>query len=730
MGWFEQQLKYRKQKDDDTFSDAVESIAGAVMGQRLSAVYDSMEVAQSAIDEILKYFRIRNRLGDIPDSIKSFEEQLEYRLRPHGIMKRNVILDEKWFKCAVGPMLGKLKDDGTVVALIPGKLHGYSYYDYKSGKRININKKTAKLLEDEAICFYKPFPMKKLNIANLFFYMREQRTPSDSILYFSMMGITALLGLLPPLFNKWLFGEVIESKSAQLLLALAGFMLSFQVCQLCIKSFQTLVNNRISIKQNIAVQAAVMNRILSLPPSFFKDYSSGELSQRAQYVQSLCSTMMNTIGTAGLTSLFSLIYIGQIFAFAPSLVAPSVIITVITTGVTLATTFIQSKITKEKMMLASSTSGMTYSMITGIQKIKLAGAEKRMFSRWAKQYSKEAFLEYNPPLFIKLSTTINLAVSLAGTMAIYYFAVKNQVSVSDYYAFNASYGVISAAFSSFSSIAASLANIKPTLEMAKTIMEAEPEISDDKEIITSLRGGIELNNVSFRYDDSMPNVIDKLSLKIKAGEYIAVVGATGCGKSTLMRLLLGFEKPQRGAIYYDGKDISRVDLKSLRKKIGTVMQDGKLFPGDIYSNIVIAAPHLTLRDAWEAAEIASVAEDIRKMPMGMHSVISEGQGGISGGQKQRLMIARAVVHKPKILMFDEATSALDNITQKKVSQAINSLKCTRIVIAHRLSTIRECDRIIVLDGGKIIEEGSYDELIKQNGFFSELVARQRTDTEE
>lgn len=730
MGWFDQQLKYRKQKDDETFSDAFESIAGAVMGQRLTAAYDSVEVAQSAIDEILKYFRIKNRLGDIPESIKTFDEQLEYRLRPFGIMRRTVILDKSWYKCAVGPMLGRLKEDGSVVALIPGKFHGYSYYDYKTGKRININKKTSAFLEDEAICFYKPLPMKKLNIANLFFYMREQRTPSDSILYFGMMGLTALLGLLPPLFNKWLFGEVLESHSVQMLLALAGFMISYQISQLCISSFQNLVNNRISTKQNIAVQAAVMNRILSLPPSFFKDYSSGELSQRSQYVQSLCSTMMNTIGTAGLTSLFSLIYIGQIFAFAPSLVAPSVLITLITTAVTVVTTFIQSRITKEKMLLASSTSGMTYSMITGIQKIKLAGAEKRMFSRWAKQYSKEAYLEYNPPLFLKLSPAINLAVSLLGTIALYYFAVKNNVSVSDYYAFTSSYGVISAAFASLSGIAASFANIKPTLEMAKTIMEAEPEISDDKEIITSLRGGIELNNVSFRYDDSMPNVIDKLSLKIKAGEYVAVVGSTGCGKSTLMRLLLGFEKPQRGAIYYDGKDISRVDLKSLRKKIGTVMQNGKLFPGDIYSNIVITAPQLSIKDAWEAAEIASVADDIRAMPMGMHTFISEGQGGISGGQKQRLMIARAVAHKPKILMFDEATSALDNITQKKVSQAISSLKCTRIVIAHRLSTIKDCDRIIVLDGGKIIEEGTYDELIKRDGFFSELVERQRIDTEE
>ena len=203
--------------------------------------------------------------------------------------------------------------------------------------------------------------------------------------------------------------------------------------------------------------------------------------------------------------------------------------------------------------------------------------------------------------------------------------------------------------------------------------------------------------------------------------------ATGCGKSTLMRLMLGFETPQKGAVYFDGKDISDVDLKSLRRNIGVVMQNGKLFSGDIFSNITISAPWLTMDEAWRAAELSGIAEDIRRMPMGMHTMISEGSGGVSGGQRQRLMIARAIAPKPKVLMFDEATSALDNLTQKTVSESLDGLKCTRIVIAHRLSTIKQCDRIIVLDKGKIIEDGTYDNLIDNGGFFAELVARQRLD---
>lgn len=370
---------------------------------------------------------------------------------------------------------------------------------------------------------------------------------------------------------------------------------------------------------------------------------------------------------------------------------------------------------------------MTYSLITGIQKIKLAGAEKRAFARWGNLYAKSAKMMYNPPMFIKINSVISLAISLAGTIIMYSMSVRSGISVADYYAFNTAYGMVSGSFMALAGIALSAAQIRPILTMVKPFFDTIPEISDGKQVLTRLSGGIELNNVSFRYDENMPLVVDDMSLKIRPGQYVAIVGKTGCGKSTLMRLLLGFERPQKGALYYDGKDLERIDLRSLRRRIGVVMQNGKLFLGDIYSNIIISAPWLSQSDAWEAAELAGIADDIRKMPMGMNTVISEGSGGISGGQRQRLMIARAIAPKPKILMFDEATSALDNLTQKKVSESLATLKCTRIVIAHRLSTIKQCDRIIVLDKGKIIEDGKYDELIAANGFFAELVARQRLD---
>lgn len=729
MGWFDEQLKVRRKMDNDSFAEAISSVADAVMGKRLSQALSEQELANSAIEEILKFYHCKIKDDEIPSDFKTIDEQIEYRMRPFGIMRRNVELTKGWYHHAVGAMLGTMKSDGRAVALIPGKISGYSFIDLETGKRLKVTRKNEDVFDTEAIAFYQPLPMKPLKITDLLKFMAQTYSVSDAVMYVGMMGVMSLLGLLSPQFTKWLFSDVLHSGSITVLLSLAGFMLCFTVSKLLLSAYQTLVNSRVGTKQNIAVQAAVMSRVMSLPPKFFRSYASGELSQYASAVQNLCSTMVNSIGQVGLTSLFSLIYIGQIFAYAPALVIPSIFITITTVLISTITTLAQMKITKEQMGLSAKINGITYSTIRGIQKIKLAGAEKRMFARWANIYAQESALRYNPPTFLKISNIITMFVSMAGTMFLYYIAVRNHVSVANYYAFNASYGQIAGAFTALSSIATTIATIKPTLDSARPIMEAEPEVAEGKQVVSELKGSIELSHVSFRYDESMPNVIDDLSLRIKSGEYLAIVGSTGCGKSTLMRLLLGFEIPQKGSIYYDRKDITKVDLKSLRRNIGTVMQDGKLFLGDIFSNIIIAAPQLTLNEAWEAAEIADIADDIRRMPMGMNTLISEGQGGISGGQKQRLMIARAVAPKPKVLMFDEATSALDNMTQKKVSDAIDNLKCTRIVIAHRLSTIRHADRIIYLESGKIVESGTYDELIEKNGKFAELVERQRLDVD-
>lgn len=725
MGWFDEQIKQRKQKDEEVFQESMLHIADAVIGSRMAAALgDLRTTAKDAIEEILKYYHIKPQ--EIPGSISDVNEQLEYLLRPYGIMRREVKLESGWYRDAIGPMLAERKTGG-VVAMIPTGFSGYSYLDVETGKRVRVSKKNENLFERDALCFYNPFPLKKLGIPDLVRYMLGILSPAD---YASVVVGTAavtLVGMLNPWVNRVLMSDVLESRNPSLLLAITVTMICITIGTTLLNSVKALLSGRINTKLNISIDSATMMRVMSLPATFFKDFGSGELASRTEYMKSLCNMLVDTLLNTTLTSAFSLTYIFQIFQFAPALVIPSLIIIAVTVAYSLISSLMQMRIEEQKMKLDAKQNGMSFAMLSGVQKIRLSGSEKRMFARWAGLYAKTAKLTYDPPIFIKLNSVIGMAINLAGTIALYSAALASKVSFADYFAFNTAYGMVSGAFMQLSGIALTVAQIRPILNMVKPIMEAVPEVSEGKRVLERISGSIELSHVSFRYDENAPMVIDDLSIKINAGQYVAIVGTTGCGKSTLMRLLLGFEKPLKGAIYYDGKDMNTIDLRSLRRKIGSVMQNGGLLSGDIYANITISAPWLTLDEAWEAAEVAGIADDIRRMPMGMFTLISEGQGGISGGQKQRLMIARAVAPKPKVLMFDEATSALDNMTQKKVAEALDRLKCTRIVIAHRLSTIKNCDRIIVLDKGKIIEDGTYNELIAQNGFFAELVERQRLD---
>lgn len=696
------------------------------MGHKVaSKISDDRIVTKRAVDDILKYYHCKP--VEIPYTVKNPDDQMDYCLRPYGLMRRAIILEGAWYKDAYGPMLLYTKDEGEPVAVLPRKSFGYYYVDHKNDRRVIINKKTAAQFSRDAFCFYRPLPQRKIGIPDLLNYMRSCISVNDIVLLLiASLGITGI-GILITKITKALTGPVISSGSAAVLIGIAICIVCSTISSQLINAVNSVISARLQNKTSICVESAMMMRLMSLPASFFRQYSAGELTSRSSSVNQLCTLILGMFVGTGITSLTSLLYITQIFRFAPVLVVPSLLIILITVAFSAVSSIVQLKISKQQMELGAKESGLTYALISGIQKIKLAGAEKRFFARWLNMYSDSAELIYAPPTFIKINDVITTAITLISNIVLYFLAVSSGVTQSDYFAFNVAFGAVTGAFSSLAAIALSVGRIKPILDMAEPFLKTEPETADNKEIVTRLSGGIELNNVYFRYGENKPYVVNDLSLRIRPGEYVAIVGKTGCGKSTLMRLLLGFEKPEKGAIYYDGKDLNNLDLSSLRRKIGTVMQSGGLFQGDIYSNIVITAPHLTVDEAWEAAEIAGIADDIRKMPMGMNTLISEGQGGISGGQKQRLMIARAVAPKPKILMFDEATSALDNKTQRQVSEALDNMGCTRIVIAHRLSTIRHCDRILVFDHGKVIEDGKYEDLIAAGGFFAELVERQRVD---
>lgn len=726
MGWFTEQIKQRAENDQNVLEDSFFRMATVVMDKwDANRLEEERLIVREAIDDILKFYHQKS--VEIPENIQDVKEQLEYVLRPTGLMTREVELEEGWQNDAYGPMLGYLKEAGTAVALLPRTIYGYYYKDPATGKKTSVTRKTAKLFSREALCFYQPLPMKKLGIPDLLLYMKNSITHGDLAVIVLATLALQMVGMIEPRVYSLVTGRILQSHNRNLMAGVGVFLLTSAFAAQLIGLVRNMLMQRINTKTSQAVQASVMMRILSLPVSFFRKYSSGELSSRANSVNSLCSMMLNNILSIGLSSLLSLLYVAQIFSFAPVLVWPSLLIILATVVMSLAVSFVQIGISRKRMKLGAQEQGMSYAVLNGIQKIRLSGSEKRVFARWGRLYAKGAQLDYNPPMFLKLNGVITTAISLIGTIVLYYLAVQTNVSVSQYYAFTAAYGRVMGAFSALAGIAVSVASIRPVLEMAEPILKAEPEVTAEKQPVDHVTGHVEMSHVSFRYEENTPYVLSDLSLDIKAGEYVAIVGRTGCGKSTLVRLLLGFEKPEKGGVFYDRHDLGSIDPRSLRKHIGVVIQNGQLFQGDIFSNITISAPDLTLDEAWEAAELAGIAQDIREMPMGMQTLISEGQGGISGGQKQRLMIARAVAPKPSILIFDEATSALDNKTQKQVSDALDKLNCTRIVIAHRLSTIRNCDRILVMDKGAIIEEGTYDDLIAQNGHFAELVARQRLD---
>ena len=727
MGWMESQIETRAKLDAELTGRAYAELAASVSEIRgIPSLVDEAEQSAAAIRACLTY--LGQEPGKVPESVTDAEERLDWMCRPTGTMHRRVTLEKGWQKDAFGAMLGHL-DTGEPVALLPKGLHGYCYVEPGTGRKVPVTREVAERLDDEAILFYMPLPAKPLAVPDLIAFIFRVFDRSDYLLVIAASLAVTVIGLIPAWANKVAYGTVVPSGQSSLIAPVGALLLGMTISTALIGACRTLVMARVSTKLDVVTEAATFSRMLALPPSFFKQYSSGNLASRVQNVTTLAQMLTSVLLGSGLTGVLSLVYVLQIGAYAPALAVPALVIVLLQAALTIVVTFLTNRFEQEAMEASVQLSGTVTALLNGVQKIKLAGAENRAFAKWAHGYAKYARPSYNRPPLLRALPALVALVGLLGNIAIYYLAGSTSVSMSDYMAFSVAFGQVTGAIMAITGLAGQIVKISPMLEMVAPILEATPETAEDKPSVEKLTGGIEVSNVSFRYDDKSPYIVRDLSFKVRPGEYVALVGKSGCGKSTIMRLMLGFEKPERGTVFFGPYDVSKVDLRSLRRHIGVVTQDGKLFLGDLFSNITISTPTATLDDAWEAAEVAGIADDIRRMPMGMQTIVSEGGGGISGGQRQRIMIARAVCGKRRILMLDEATSALDNVTQKHVADSLEKLRCTRIVVAHRLSTVRHCDRILVVDHGGIAEEGTYEELIAKGGIFAELVERQRLDNE-
>jgi ATP-binding cassette subfamily C protein len=483
---------------------------------------------------------------------------------------------------------------------------------------------------------------------------------------------------------------------------------------------------RLEGRADNGLEAAVWDRLLALPVEFFRNYAAGDLANRANGVNQIRQLLTSAALNAVLTGVFSIFSLAMIFYYSWKLALLSVLLAAIAVIVELLTGWGQLRSQRESTNRAGRLEAIVLQQLSAVGKLRVAGGEARAFARWMDEYLEKTRFDIRARLIQNASSTFSASYTILSMLlvfGVYYFFLDQSLQTGDFLGFNAAFGQFMHAQLGAAGAVVSLVRTIPLFERAQPILRALPETRAGRGDPGALSGEIELRDVTFRYGPGLRPILDGVSFKLSPGEYVAFVGSTGAGKSTIMKLLLGFETPEAGEVLYDGKDVRGLDPVALRRQLGIVLQDGRLLAGDVFHNIV-GSTRLEEDDAWRAAESAAIADEIRAFPMGMHTYVAEGGRNISGGQRQRLLIARALVHRPSILLFDEATSALDNASQAKVIEGLDQQRVTRMVIAHRLSTIRGADRIYVLDKGRLVQQGSYEELMEQDGPFRELAQRQ------
>ena len=638
---------------------------------------------------------------------------------------RQVRLQGDWWKEDGGAFLAFLGNEEEPVSLIPRSPGSYVLYRAGEQKCTLVNQSLAARINSLAYSFYVPFESNLITSRQLLNFCFKSFWKQD-------LGFTLLTGVMGgvltltvPLMTGLIFDHIIPAQQYDqllwviLLLVLSAFAsFVFQV----VRSFALL---RIEGKLDMGLESALWDRILQLPSEFFREYSSGDLANRAAGItrirKAVSGFAVNTI-LAVFFSIFNLVFIFSYSTTAGLCVLASMVFLL---GVVAAFIHVLKFPVKQKMLKSGRLEGLLVQLIRGYHKFIVTGSQNIAYKLWNKPFSEVKKLEAE---ISSQSGRLGVIISVFPILsaAVFYWMVfhgKTQISTGGFMAMFAAFSSIMASLVAIAQALGSLLQVLPSFERMKPIFETLPEVDDNKSSPGNLSGKISLSHVFFRYPGSSRNVIDDFNLSLHAGEMVALVGESGSGKSTLLRLLLGFEKPLSGAIFYDGMDLAGLDVQEVRSRIGTVIQNAKLMSDSIYKNI-IGASNLSMNDAWDAAKLVSLDKDIAEMPMGMHTYLNEGGRTLSGGQKQRILLARALVRKPMILFLDEATSSLDNNTQAAVMESINQLKITRVVIAHRLSTIMHADRIIVLDHGRIVQQGTYHEMLTCPGQFQELAKRQ------
>jgi ATP-binding cassette subfamily C protein len=640
------------------------------------------------------------------------------------LRSRRVRLGDRWWAESGESLIG-CRTDGRPVALI-ARRRGYDLADVTTGERVAVDAETASGLRDDAVELIRPLPDGPMTIRSLIRFA-GLGTGRDAVRLVVLSLAIGLAALVPPLATSLVFGEIVPQHQTQRLVALAAALVGIAFGSLVLQVGRAIALLRVRTRTDHAMQLAIWDRLLRLPASFFRRYQVGELTERSMVIIGIRDLVTGNVIVTLLGGVFGLFNLGVMIAIDVRLAAIGLLVTGAGTAVLFVIARAYRGLLGPVLRGKNEMTAAVHEMLNGIVKIRTAGAERRFFARWAERYARDARLAYKAYRIDDLRVVFEGAFPTAMALVLFATVVligRDAVPAAAFMGFYVALGALQTAVVNVARSTVILLEVGPLLEQARPILEEQAEADAGKDHPGRIRGAFALRQVSFAYPGATRPIFDGLSVSIDPGEFVAVVGPSGSGKSTLLRLVLGFERIDGGTVNIDGVDITSLDMDAVRRQIGVVLQQTALLPGSVFDNIAGSIP-ITEDEAWDAARRAGFDTDIERLPDGMATNIGDGVGILSGGQRQRLQIARALASRPRALLLDEATSALDNLTQSVVTRTVEQLDVTRIVIAHRLSTIASADRVVVIAGGRVVQDGPFAELAESPGPFADLIARQQ-----
>jgi len=674
----------------------------------------------------------------IPDeALKSGIDDLSLSdvLRRAGFLYRKLKLaDSEWHARDSGAMVAVMREDDRAVALLPQRGKGYHVYDPVRKEDYPFEPEMLADMYPSAYMAYAPMTGEIKGLKDIFKFSLQHDLITDIVIVALLAVLAGLLGILTPIVTSYILSDYIPNRDHVMIYSTLAALFVAMIGSLIFAAVSFIATMRVTLRMSLSVQSGMWGRLMHLPVNFFRRFSAGDLANRALGVDGIREALTGTVISSFTAIIGGVMNFGLMAYYSWRLTIVGILVVAVMAALTAFMIRMQLPYQRKIIKQQGLIDGLVFQLLSGLAKVRVAGRENFGFAHWGKSYATQKASEYKALQWRAAQATLNSTFGVFSTVTMFSFIVyvlldegggsQPDFDLTSFLAFNAAFGQFTSAMLGLTSTLATVIEIIPLYERIRPIMEEEPEDSAGRLLLDPVRGKVEFARVSFSYSKEVGQVLRDVSFRIDQGEYVAFVGESGAGKSTVGRLLLGFENPDSGSVFIDGHDLGELDIREYRRQMGIVLQGSQLMSGSILENIRSGLTDLGQKEAEEAAEQAGLLDDIKAMPMGMYTVLPEGGAGLSGGQKQRLMIARALARKPRLLLFDEATSSLDNISQDIVKKSLGQLNITRIVIAHRLSTIVDVDRIYVMLDGSIVEYGTYNELLQKDGHFARLAERQ------